>query len=89
MHGNGGEDSVQRAHPKRMMLRNGNAMMTGLTGLKNEVAGDLMDLPVLSAAAKVPHQLFPAQIARQFHATANTSSRTRRSRIDAGGTESK
>jgi hypothetical protein len=48
-----------------------------------------MDLLVAPLFAKVLHQLVPAQIARQFHATARTSSRTRRSRTDVGGAESK
>jgi hypothetical protein len=48
-----------------------------------------MYLPVLPPAAKVLHQPLAAQIARQLHATASTSSRTSRNRTDAGGVESK
>lgn len=76
-------------NPKRIVRRNGNALMAGGTGLKNDVAADLMHLPVLPSAAEVLDQLLTAQIARQLHATASTSSRTRRSRIEAGAGESK
>lgn len=86
---NGCEDRVQRANPKGVMFRNGNALRAGLTGLKDDMAANLMHLPVLPAAAEVLHQLLTAQIARQLHATANTSSRTRRKRIESGGAESK
>jgi hypothetical protein len=48
-----------------------------------------MDTLVSPSLAKVLDQVLTAQIARQLHATASTSSRTSRSRIDAGGAESK
>jgi len=63
--------------------------MTGLVGFENHMAADLMHLPIIPAPAKVLQQLLTAQIARQLHATASTSSRTSRSRIEAGGAESK
>jgi len=86
---NGCEYRIQRSNPKGMMFRNGNALRTGLTGLKDDMAANLVHLPVLPAAAEVLHQLLTAQIARQLHATASTSSRTRRKRIESGGAESK
>jgi hypothetical protein len=48
-----------------------------------------MHLPVSPIFAEVPNQLFSSKIAGQLHATASTSSRTSRSRIVAGGVESK
>jgi hypothetical protein len=49
----------------------------------------LMDLLVSPVLREVLHERFSVQIARQFHATARTSSRTRCRRMEAGGTESK
>jgi len=71
------------------MCRNGDTLMSGEFGLKNDVAPNLMDTLVSPSLAKVLDQVLTAQIARQLHATASTSSRTSRSRIDAGGAESK
>lgn len=64
-------------------------MRGGLLGLKNDMTANLMDSLVSPALAEVFEQVLAAQIARQFHATASTSSRTRRRRIVAGGVESK
>jgi hypothetical protein len=48
-----------------------------------------MDPMVSPMLAEVPDQVLSAEIPRQFHATASTSSRTSRRRIEAGGAESK
>jgi hypothetical protein len=48
-----------------------------------------MDFQVFPALAEVLDQFFSAQIAWEFHATTNTSSRIRWSRMEAGATESK
>ncbi len=71
------------------MRWNSNAMGSRLLGLQNDVAANLMDSPVSPAFTEMPDQFFSAQIARQPHATASTSSRTRCSRMEAGGAESK
>jgi len=71
------------------MRRNGNSMMTWLFSLKNDVAANLVNPVVLPPLAKVLDEVFTAQISRQLHATASTSSRTSRSRIEAGGVASK
>ena len=71
------------------MRRNGNSMMTWLFSLKNDVAANLVNPFIFPPLAEVLDELLSAQIARQLHATASTSSRTMRSRIDAGGAESK
>ena len=89
MRGDGGEDRIQCSDAQRRMRRNGDPMMTWLFSLQNDVAADLMKSFVFPPLAKVLDELFPAQISRQLHATASTSSRTNRSRIEAGGAESK
>ncbi len=89
MRGDGGENRIQRPYAQRRMRRNGDPMMGGLLSLQNDMAANLMKSFVFPSFAKVPDQLFPAQISRQLHATASTSSRTNRSRIEAGDAESK
>jgi hypothetical protein len=49
----------------------------------------LMDFLVFPALAEMLDQLFSAQIAWEFHATASTSSRVRCRRMEADATESK
>ena len=71
------------------MSWNGDPMMTWLFSLKNDVAADLVKAFVFPPLAEVPDEVFTAQISRQLHATASTSSRTSRSRIEAGGVASK
>jgi len=71
------------------MLRNRDSMMAWLLGLKNHMAADLMHSFVSPVLAQVLNQVLAAQVSRQLHATASTSSRTSRSRMVAGGAESK
>ena len=52
--------------------------------LENDVAAFLIDLPITVLTAKMPYQFRAAQIARQFHALLNTSSRTRCKRTVEG-----
>jgi len=63
------------------MIGNRNAMPTRTVALNDDVTSDLMDL----AVPEVPTQQFrkrgAADVTRQLHATAKTSSRTRCSRI--------
>ncbi len=60
-----------------------------MLGLQNYVAANLMDLLVPPMPYEMLHERLSTQIARQFHATASTSSRTMRNRIEAGRAESK
>lgn len=83
------KDSIQRPDPEMRMRRNSNTMGSWLLSLQNNVTADLVNSLVSPALAEVLDQLFSAQIAWQFHATASTSSRTRCKRMEAGGTESK
>lgn len=83
------ENRIQCSDTQRRMCRNGNSMMSRLLSLKNDVAADLVNSFVFPPLAEMLDEFLPAQIARQLHATASTSSRTSRSRIDAGGVESK
>lgn len=71
------------------MCRHRYSMRAGLRGLQNDMAANLMHPLVGLVSAEVQDQFFAAEVARQLHATASTSSRTRRSRIDAGGALSK
>jgi len=87
--GNGGEDRIQRSNSQWIVCGDRDAMKRGLLGLQNDMAANLMDLLVSPVLREVLHERFSVQIARQFHATASTSSRTRRRRIEAGGAESK
>jgi hypothetical protein len=60
-----------------------------LPRLQDDVAADLMNALILPELTEVPCEHLSAEITRQLHATASTSSRTRRKRIEAGGTVSK
>ncbi len=71
------------------MFWNGDAMVTWLLGLENDVAAYLVDSSVVPMPAQMLDPILTAEIARQLHATASTSSRTNRRRIEAGGAESK
>ena len=48
-----------------------------MLGLKDDVTAYLVDFHVFPTLAEVLGQFFSAQIAREFHATASTSSRIR------------
>jgi hypothetical protein len=87
--GNGSKDRVQRPDSKWIVRRDRDAMRRRLLGFKNDMAANLMDLPVSPVLREVLYERASAQVTRQFHATASTSSRTRRRRIEAGGTVSK
>jgi len=87
--GNGGKDRVERPDSEWIVCGNRDAMRRRLLGLQNYMTADLMDLLVSPMLREVFHERLSAQIARQFHATASTSSRIRRRRIEAGGAESK
>jgi hypothetical protein len=89
MRSNCGKNRIECPNSQRVVRRNGDPVLRWLMGLQNDVAPDLMNLRILSTLAEMLSQIFAAQIARQLHATASTSSRTRRRRIDAGGAESK
>lgn len=82
-------DTVQRADSQRIVCRDRDTMRCRRFGLQNDVTAHLMDSSVSPNFAKAPNQGFSAQIARELHATAMTSSRTSRKRMDVGGAESK
>ena len=56
----------------------------GIAGFENDVASLLIQPALVEVFAELFDPLRPAQIPRQFHATASTSSRTRCSRITEG-----
>jgi len=87
--GNCGKNRVERPDPQRRVRRHADPMRHRLLRLQDNVAPNLMDPLVSLMTRKVLDQVPTAQIARQLHATASTSSRTSRNRIEAGGAESK
>ena len=87
--GDGSEDRVQSPDPERRMRGNGDAVGSRSLGLKDDVATYLVDFFVSPRPAEVLDEIFTAQVARQLHATARTSSRSRRRRMEAGAVESK
>jgi hypothetical protein len=86
---NTGKNRVERADSQGIMRRNSHTVGSRLFGLQDGVAPCLMNSLVAPAIAEVFDQVLTAQTARQLHATASTSSRTSRRRIEAGGAESK
>ena len=75
MGGNVSKKPVQCSDSEWIVRRNCDAMRRWLLGLKDNVATYLMDLQVIPALAEELDQLFSAQFAWEFHATASTSSR--------------
>ena len=71
------------------MIRDGNPLMRRTVSVKDDVTASLMDDSVVEPCHKQSREIPPAQISRKLHATVRTSSRTRCSRILAGGASSK
>jgi hypothetical protein len=67
-----------------MVVGNCEAMMLWRFDLENNVAAFPVHLPVTVMLAEDPDQFRPIQIAWQLHAGANTSSRTKCSRMPVG-----
>ncbi len=82
--GDGTEDGIERPDPKRTVIRNCQTVMARCVSFENDVAAFLIDPPVAVMFAEELDQLGTAQVTRQFHATAKSSSRTRCSRTVAG-----
>ena len=78
------QNRVQGSDAQRSMIGNGNPVLPGIAGFENDVASLLIQPALVEVFAGQFDQLRPAQIPRQFHATASTSSRTRCSRITEG-----
>ena len=66
------------------MIGDGDSMLSELTRFENDVDAFLIHAPIAEMLAEELDQFRPAQITRQLHATASTSSRTRCRRMDAG-----
>ena len=64
------------------MGRHGNTVWERIGGLEYDVAAHLVDALIATLATERLHQIGAAQIARNFHAGARTSSRTKCSRSD-------
>lgn len=89
MRRNGSKNRVQRPDAQGSVGRNSHAMMPGLLSLQDDMAAHLVHALIVPMLAQVADEFFTTLIARQLHATASTSSRTMRRRIEAGGRESK
>jgi hypothetical protein len=72
-----GKNPIQSPDSEGRVLGNRDAVGCWLLGLENDVAAYLMDFLVFPVLAEVLDQIFSAQIAWEFHATATTSSRIR------------
>ena len=77
MGSNCGKNSFQSSDSEGIVLGNRDAVGRGMRGLKDDVTADLMDFLVFPTLAELLDQLFSAQFAWEFHATASTSSRIR------------
>ena len=83
------EDLGQRAGAERLMGWNRNTLMSRRLGFEDDMAAGLVNSPVVPVLHKMFRKIDAVEIPRQLHATAITSSRTRCSRMDDGGVESK
>ena len=73
----GTEDSVERADSKSLVVRDRDSLVRGLVCLQNPVAADLVYLVITPVPAQRVDQGFSAEISRDLHPSAITSSRTR------------
>ena len=89
MRGNCRKDCVEGTNPQGVVGRDGYTMVAWRLSFEDDVAADLMDFHIVPALAEVRDEYLSAQVAREFHATATTSSRVRCKRMEAGGAESK
>jgi hypothetical protein len=83
------KDGHQRAQPKRIVIWNRYSLVAWLWRLKDDVAANLMYFRISPSAAQYGGKMSPGNIARYFHATDNTSSRTKCSRTRSGVARSK
>ena len=79
--GNRAENVVQRSDPHRLVRRYGYAVVGGCVRIEHDVTAGVMRLVVTPCAAQMVSQIATLYIARNFHATARTSSLRRWRRI--------
>ena len=77
MRGDGTQYGVECSRAQRMMIWNAQPLMLGRIRFNDDMAADLVNLPVAPTATKRLYELAAAKISRQFHPVASTSSRTR------------
>ena len=80
----GVQNGVERSQSKRIMVRDGEAVMVRSIRLKDHMAALLVDLAVAKMPAEHLDQFRAAQVTGQFHAVAKTSSLTRCNRTLRG-----
>jgi len=78
------QNGVQGSNAQGIVLRHRESMMDGSICLQDNVTANLMHAAIAEVFAQYLDQLGAAEIAWEFHATANTSSRTRCSLTAAG-----
>jgi hypothetical protein len=89
MPGNRPQDAIESTYTQTGMGGNRNSMGGGVDGLLDDMAADLVNHLILPIPAKHFNQFDADQISGQFHAQANTSSRTRCRRTRDGFEPSK
>lgn len=80
----GAEDRIQRSDPQRTVIGDGNAVLARAIRFENNVASFLIHAAIAVVLSEQFDQLRLAEITRQLHATAITSSRTRCRRMTEG-----
>src|SRR5712675_812213 len=82
--GHGPQDGIERADSQWIVIRNRQPVMARGIRLENYMAALLIDAAIAVMFAEQLDQLRAAQVARQFHAPASNSSRTKCRRTAAG-----
>lgn len=78
---NGPEDARQGADAEGRVVRNANALVAGLMGLKDQVTAGLMNQQVLVIFTEMGGQCLAREFAGELQTPDNTSSRTKWRRI--------
>jgi hypothetical protein len=86
---NAPKNAVEGADFQALVSWHGNALMRGILRFKDDVAAGLVHLDVAPLFAKCSGKLFAAKVARKFHPSAMTSSRTMRKWMASGFGRSK
>ena len=87
--GNAPQNAVERADAHRSVSWNSDAVRSWILRLQNDVAAYLVDLQISPTLAERSGEIMAAQVTREFHRRASTSSRTRCKRMPVGFGRSK
>ena len=78
------KNGVESADTQGLVIRDRDAMMRRRIGLNNDVTAGLVDLPIRQVLAESRNEGSAVEIARDLHAVASSSSRTKWSRMILG-----